>query len=357
MSQSQRFHPEHEDLFSRLSGAVPAVAVSERLALSLRALGAAGEVWLAGLPGLLAGLEADWSVTVGAGLDGGRASYVAEAVTHDGTPVVLKVSIPPGIDEFTPFERQLAALRLAGGDPYVGLIRHDVPRQALLLERLGRPMASLGWPAARQMDALARTAARGWRSVPDDGRLPSGAEAARWHAGFISSAWEDLARPCPEAAVDLAVRCAAAREAAYDPGRAVLVHGDVHDFNALQVPGPAGAGAGFRLVDPGGLMSEPAHDLGVIQARGVQGWIDELAASDPQQALEMMARSCRHAGRLAGADPQAVWQWAFAELVSTGLFILRLGHHEAAETFLAVAGKLAAASAKARRARPGRQAR
>ena len=99
-------------------------------------------------------------------------------------------------------------------------------------------------------------------------------------------------------------------------------------------------------------MSEPAHDLGVIQARGVQGWIDKLAVSDPQQALEMMARSCRHAGRLAGTDPQAVWQWAFTELVSTGLFILRLGHHEAAETFLAVAGKLAAASAKVRRARP-----
>jgi hypothetical protein len=91
---------------------VPAVTVSERLAVSLRALGAAGEAWLAGLPGLLAGLEADWS-------------------------------IPPGIDEFTPFERQLAALRLADGDSYVGLIRHDVPRQALLLgggRGPGRPL-------------------------------------------------------------------------------------------------------------------------------------------------------------------------------------------------------------------------
>ena len=219
MSHSQRFHPQHEDSSPRPPGAVPAVTVPERLALSVRALGAAGEAWLAGLPGLLAGLEADWSVTVGTGLEGGHAAYVAEAVTRDGTPVVLKVSIPPGIDGFTPFERQLAALRLAGGDPYAGLIRYDAPRQALLLERLGRPMASLGWPASRQVDALARTAARGWRPIPDDGRLPTWAEAARWLAGFIPSAWEDLARPCPEAAVDLAVRCAAAREAAFDPGR------------------------------------------------------------------------------------------------------------------------------------------
>jgi hypothetical protein len=41
-----------------------------------------GEAWLAGLPALLASLAADWSVTVGAGLDGGSTSYVAEAVTH-----------------------------------------------------------------------------------------------------------------------------------------------------------------------------------------------------------------------------------------------------------------------------------
>jgi streptomycin 6-kinase len=73
-------------------------------------------------------------------LEGGNAAYVAEAVTRDGTPAVLKVPVPPGTDGFTPFERQLAALQLAGGDPYARLIRHDVPRQALLLERLGRPM-------------------------------------------------------------------------------------------------------------------------------------------------------------------------------------------------------------------------
>ena len=89
----------------------------------------------------------------------------------------------------------------------------------------------------------------------------------------------------------------------------------------------------------------------MILVRGVQGWIGELATEEPQQVLEIVARRCRRASRLAGTAPEAVWQWAFTELVSTGLFLLRLGHHQEAETFLAVAGKLAAATADGQ---PGR---
>ena len=135
---------------------MPAVAVSERLALSLRALGAAGEAWLAGLPGLLASLEADWSVTVGARLDGGHAAYVAEAVDADGTPVVLKVAIPPGIDGFTPFERQLAALQLADGDPYVGA---DPVRRAASEPAAGAPRPADGQPGLACVTAGGRAGA------------------------------------------------------------------------------------------------------------------------------------------------------------------------------------------------------
>ena len=209
-------------------------------------------------------------------------------------------------------------------------------------------MAALGWPASRQLEALTRIAARGWRSVPDGSGLPTGAEAARWHADFIPARWDDLAQPCSRAVVDLAVRCAATREASYDPRRAVLVHGDVRALNAMQRPGSTRARAGFRLVDPGGPVSEPAHDLGVIQARGVQGRLDDLAARDPQQALEMVTGSCRRASRTTGVDAEAIWQWAYMELVSTGLHVLRLGDHQEAETFLTVADKLAVATTQAK---------
>jgi streptomycin 6-kinase len=76
------------------------------------------------------------------------------------------------------------------------------------------------------------------------------AGAARWLSGHITAAWPELGRPCSERAVEHALACAARRAAAHDDKRAVLVHGDVHEWNVLEAPG-----AGFKLVDPDGLLA------------------------------------------------------------------------------------------------------
>lgn len=262
----------------------------------------------------------------------GATAYVAEAVTHDGTPAVLKVTMPPGMAGFVPFEQQLAALQLAGGDPYVRLLRCDGPRGAFLLERLGQPLGSLGWPLSRQLGTLVRTAAQGWRPVTA-GQFPTGAAKARWLGEYVASAWEDLGRPCPEAVAEQAVRYAAAREAAFDPRRAVLVHGDAHPFNLLRVPDDAGR---FRLIDPEGVAAEPALELGVI----MRNLKDGLADREPAEARMIMARRCQHAGRLAGADPEATWQWAFIQRVANGLNMLRIGDHVESDKVLTGVGKL-----------------
>jgi streptomycin 6-kinase len=306
--------------------------MSRLFTAALRELGAAGDSWLAGLPELITGLAADWSVTVGAAMEGGNTAYVAEAVAHDGTPSVLKVAMPPGVDGFVPFEQQLAALQLVGGDPYVRLLRYDEARRAFLLERLGQPLAGLGWTVSRQLDTLVRTASRGWRPVTAD-QFPTEAARARWMGDYVVSAWEDLGRPCPEAVVEQAVRCAAAREAAFDPRRAVLVHGDAHPFNLLRVLGHA---EGFRLIDPIGVVAEPALELGVI----LRNLKDGLANREPAAARMIMDRHCQHAGRLAGVDPEAVWQWAFIERVANGLYMLGVGDHVESERILTGVTKL-----------------
>jgi streptomycin 6-kinase len=308
-----------------------AVAVPQRLRISASALGPVGSRWLDGLPDILASLAADWSVAYGRPLDGGNAAYVIEAAAAGGRPVIVKVALPPGVDGFSPFEQELEALRLAGGDPYAELIRHDVSRRSMLLERLGPSLASLGWPRGRRLATAASTLARGWRPVPA-GRLPTGAEKAEWLADFVAREWADLGRPCSPAAAQAAIDYAAERAAAFDRQRAVLIHGDGHAGNILVKPGPDG-GTSFRLIDPEGLISEPAHDLGVALRDGNE----ELLAGDTAQAA---VERCRSVALLTGVDGAAIWQWAFIERVSTGLFLLRLGHRREARQYLAAADRL-----------------
>ena len=141
----------------------------------------------------------------------------------------------------------------------MALLRHDVGRGALLLERLGPVAARTGVPVARRHEILCATAQRVWRPVP--GPASACRRARRRPAGWptwIATAWEELERPCSAAAVDDALACAERRARAHDPARAVLVHGDVHQWNALA------AGEGYKLVDPDGLEAEPEYDLGII---------------------------------------------------------------------------------------------
>ena len=310
------------------------IRLPERVTAAVAALGLAGQHWIAGLPELISSLEADWAVTCGTALEGGNTAYVAEAVTAGGQLAVLKIALPPGIDGFAPFEQELQALQDAGGDPYARLICHDEQRRSMLLERLGRPLASLGWPSDRQITAITATLARGWRPA-SSGRLPTGAAKAEWLAGSITDAWRDLGEPCTERAASRAIGYAAERASRADPGHAVLVHGDAHPANVLEVPDGIDhrARPAFRLIDPEGLASEPAHDLGVV----LRGWNEDLLAA---HADAVVFQRCEAVGRRTGVDPESIWQWSYIERVSSGLFLLRLGHEAEARPFLEAADRL-----------------
>jgi len=198
----------------------------------------------------------------------------------------------------------------------------------LLLERLGRNLDELRLPVARQLEIICRTVRQLWVRVPDDTQLPSGAEKAKWLAEFIATAWEDLDRPCRTETIDIALGFAAERAAAFDPETAVLVHGDAHSWKTLE----AGDGT-FKLVDPEGLISEPAHDLAVP----MRELNEELLAGD---ALRLGQERARLLGDLTGADRKAIWQWGFVERVSSGLYTMKLGH-DGGRDFLEVADRWA----------------
>jgi streptomycin 6-kinase len=276
--------------------------------------------WLDALPDIVASLERDWSITIGRPYEEGTEAFVAEATMADGSPAVIKVLVPRGTDVAA---HEATVLRLAAGEGCPVLYRDDPDRGALLMERLGPSMFALGLPYEQRLAQLCDAAARIWRPAADCG-LPTGAEKAAWLTESIATTWEALDRPCTERTVDHAVTCAERRRRTHDDERAVLVHGDVQQWNALR------AGDGFKLVDPDGLLAEPEYDLGVILREDP----DEPLAADPLATAHWMAHRC-------GVDAVSVFEWGVVERISTGLVATQIGLQPVGRQMLALADRLA----------------
>jgi len=213
-------------------------------------------------------------------------------------------------------------LRLANGEGCVRLLRDDEARGALLLERLGRSLRELALPIGQRHEVLCSTAARVWRPAPGCG-LPTGADKGRWLVDAITIMWEELDCPCSERAVEYALACAARRIAAHDDDRAVLVHGDVHEWNALE------AGDGFKLVDPDGLLAEAEYDMGILMREDP---LELLDGDGHERAHWLAARS--------DLDATAIWEWG-VERVSTGLLCTKIDLQPVGREMLAIADRVA----------------
>jgi streptomycin 6-kinase len=288
----------------------------------VRANGA--DAWLAQLPELAGRLERDWGITLGRTYEDATEAYVAEATTADGTPAVLKILVRRrhgghAADEIT-------VLRLADGAGCVRLLRHDEDSGAMLLERLGPSMYRIGVPTEQRHEILCRVAQRLWRPAPGSG-LRTGAQEARQLAAYVEEAWDRLDRPCSRRAVDRALAAAERRAAAHDDERALLLHGDVHQWNTLRAPGDE---VGWKLVDPDGLLAEPEADLGVLMREDPA----ELMTGDPRDRARKLAR-------WTGTDPAAIWEWGLLQRLQNGLSCLETGLAEFGRESLATADRIA----------------
>jgi streptomycin 6-kinase len=284
----------------------------------VKAVGATG--WLDDLPELVADVAAAWSLTVGDAFGDATEAFVAAAVLEDGTDAVLKLMVPRGGAEAA---HEIEVLSRTGGDGCARLLRHDLSRGALLLERLGPSLYELARPYEERIEILCDLARRVWRAAPD-ATLPTGADQGRRLAELIAARWEALDRPCSERAVDHALRCASSRVAAHDDERSLLVHGDVHQWNALL------ADEGFKLVDPDGLLAEPEYDMGILMREDPE----ELVAGDAHERARWLAART-------GLDEVAIWEWGVVERVSTGLLGTEVGLQPVARQMLAAADQVA----------------
>ena len=289
--------------------------------------GAPGRRWLDDLPEVVAGLAEQWGLAVGTPYRGGTAAFVAAATDGGGRACVLKVGMPLEIDGEGTFDRSVRCHQLAGGHGCAELLAHDAATASMLLERLGPNLDDLGLTVSQILRTIATTLPSFWRPVPDDCALPTGAEKAAWQADYIETSWADLDRPCARDVIDRALAYCDERAAAFDPARAVLVHGDAHGWNTLD----AGGGA-CKFVDPEGVRSERAHDLGVP----MREYNQPLIAGDTRRLVRDRAESL---ASWCGVDPEAVWQWGFIERVSTGLANIRELDGDEGRLFLEVASR------------------
>jgi streptomycin 6-kinase len=287
--------------------------------------GPAGRRWLDELREVVAVLADRWGLDVGRPLTGGTASFVVAVTDRSGRACVLKVAMPLEIDDGRAFARSVLVHHIAGGRGCVRLLQQDETVPAVLLERLGPNLHALGMPLPQVLETIATTLRSFWRPADDDWALPTGPEQAGWLADFIPRTWDELGRPCSREVVDRALAYCAERAAAFDPTGAVLVHGDAHGWNTLD----AGGGT-FKLVDPEGLRSEPAHDLGVP----MREYNRPLLEGDTPRLARARAE---HLAALCSVDAEAVWQWGFVERVSTGLGGLRELDADESSAFLEVA--------------------
>lgn len=89
------------------------------------------------------------------------------------------------------------------------------------------------------------------------------------------------------------------------------------------------------FVDPDGFLCEPAYDLGVT----MRGWPElVLRAGDPRVLVRGWAARL---AALSGVDEQSIWEWAFVERVTSGLYLMRYGHDAEGRDYLASAELLA----------------
>jgi streptomycin 6-kinase len=294
----------------------------QKVVRNVASLGEAGAAWIARLPMLLDELQRHWDVTIGAAMPNATEAFVAATHSSQGEAGVLKVPIP-GQDKAA---RELAVLQAAEGRGYVRVLRHDPGSGAMLLERLGLQLFQLGHPIETQIGIICATLREAWRPPPPGLKLMTGAEKADSLADTVRSVAPRFGDVCATRTVEVALRFAERRRAAFDPATSVMGHGDAHCWNTLADP----ATGGFKFVDPDGLFIERAHDLSI----SLREWSADFLAGDA--VLRGHAR-CDLLARLGGAPPDAIWQWGLLENLVNGLLYLDVGSPDDAAPFLAVA--------------------
>ena len=176
----------------------------------------------------------EWGVELGLPFALARFSFAAPA----GARAVLKVT-PPEDDEA---DEEPDALALWAGDGAVRLLRRDVRRRAMLIERAvpGSDLDAVPEDEATQIAVSVAT--RLWRPA---------AKPFRWIGDHVPRWLDRPERGAGRRLLPLARRL----YEGLDVGRSMLVHGDFHHHNLLAHSGR------YVAIDPKPMLGEPEYDV------------------------------------------------------------------------------------------------
>lgn len=215
--------------------------------------GADGARWLAELPEVLAGVARDWELTVGEPYELSY-HYVVAVTAADGTPGVLKLGVPSGVSLRT----EAPALGAFAGHGAVRLLRADLDRGALLLERV-----EPGWrlrDLVPDRDVEATTAAVEVirrLAVPPAPDCPLPDLSTQCQAFDDYLAVRGGGGPLPR---DLVARAGGLmRELCASATERVVLHGDLHHDNIL-----CGTREPWLAIDPHGFLGDPGYEIGAL---------------------------------------------------------------------------------------------
>lgn len=198
--------------------------------------GEQGHAWLARLPHSVAGAAAKWGLVVSDPYPGLAYNWVAPAMRGE-EPVVLKVFVPT--EEAM---REPLALKAIAGRGAARLLDLDAANGAMLLERLVPGEMLVGHSdAVRVTCEVMQTL---WHCSPPT-VFPG---LADWTRSLDGPAAQGL----PSSLLGRAHTLRESLLAGAD--KPVLLHGDLHPMNILS------DGAGWRAIDPKGIVGEPAFD-------------------------------------------------------------------------------------------------
>jgi len=243
--------------------------------------------WLQGLPTVVEELQHRWGLAPDAPLSGEQAScsYVEAVRRPDGTPAVLKISIP-----HMEQEQETDGLRFWNGDPTVRLLESDDKLRAMLLERCQPGTTLRDLDESEQDIVISGLLRRLWRPLPKPHRFrPLSTLMEYWSNETLADVerWPDVGL------VREGLRVF--QELPYTASTDVLLATDLHAGNVLRAEREP-----WLVIDPKPFAGDPAYD-------GTQHLFNCSARlrSNPDGTIRRLAD-------LLGVDYERLRSWTFA---------------------------------------------